>query len=74
MMVAGLVNGIAVYYYGAKSADPSIPTWVFVASINIMMVVFAAVLGSVAGWSFPTLRQFTGIILAGIGIYLIAGK
>lgn len=74
MMVAGLVNGIAVYYYGAKSADPAIPTWVFVASINIMMVVFAAVLGSIAGWSLPTPRQFSGIILAGVGIYLIAGK
>lgn len=74
MMIAGVVNGIAVYYYGAKSADPTIPTWVFVASINIMMVVFATLLGSVIAWSFPTPRQFTGIILAGIGIYLIAGK
>lgn len=74
MMVAGLVNGVAVYYYGAKSADPTIPSWIFVASINIMMVVFAAVLGSVVGWSLPTLRQLSGIILAGIGIYLIAGK
>ncbi len=74
MMVAGVVNGIAVYYYGAKSADPTIPTWALVASINILMVGFAALLGSAISWSFPTLRQFAGIILAGIGIYLIAGK
>ena len=74
MMVVGIVNGIAVYYYGAKSVDPTIPSWIFVASINIMMVVFATLLGSVIAWSFPSFRQVAGIILAGIGIYLIAGK
>lgn len=74
MMVAGIVNGIAVYYYGAKSADPNIPSWIFVASINILMVVFAATIGSVISWSLPSLRQVTGIFIAGIGIYLIAVK
>lgn len=74
MLVAGIVNGVAVYFYGAKSADPAIPTWVFVASINVLMVVSALVLSSVITWSLPSLRQVAGVILAGIAIYLITGK
>ena len=74
MLVAVLVNGVAVYYYGAKSVDPNIPSWNFVAAINIMMVIFATCLGSAIAWSFPSLRQVFGIALACIGIYFIVSK
>lgn len=74
MIVAGIVNGVGVYYYGAKSADPAIPAWIFVATVNISMVVLALFLGSITTWSFPSWRQVAGASLAGIGIYLIAVK
>lgn len=71
MMLAGIVNGVGVYYYARNSADKLIPTADFVATVCIFMVVLAPL----EHWYFngvvPSWRQFTGYGFAAIAVYFL---
>ncbi len=71
VIAAGIVNGIAVYYYGAKSADPNIPTGVFVTTMVVCMAAFAPFIDYLVKGTTISLQQILGVTIICIGIYLI---
>lgn len=73
MMIAGLVNGYAVYEYSLKTSDSAIPTGTFIAVMTIMMVVLGMASSAVLTHETVSLRQMGGVALAVLAIWLIAG-
>ena len=74
LVVAGVVNGVAVYYYTARTTDPSTPTAAFVVLVSVCMVICAPLLAFIVAGSVPTSRQMIGFAFAIPTIYLLAGK
>lgn len=73
VVAAGIVNGIAVYYYGLKAADPAIPTGLFVTTMVVFMALFAPVVDWLVKGATLSTQQMVGIALAGVALYLIKG-
>ncbi len=73
VVMAGIVNGVAVYYYGAKSADPNIPTGIFVTTMVVCMAAFAPFIDYLVKGTAISLQQMIGIAIICLGIYLIKG-
>lgn len=71
MMVAGIINGVAVYYYGMKAADPSITTWILLTSVTILMAVFSPLVNVIMGGTGLAIQHWIGIFLACGGILVI---
>lgn len=71
VVMAGIVNGIAVYYYGAKSADPNIPTGIFVTTMVVCMVVFAPFVDYFVKGTTISLKEIAGIAVICLGIYIV---
>lgn len=71
LVFAGALNGVACYVYAVKTADPAVPSGIFVVCVAVLLAVCAALLDWALNGSVPTLRQITGFICAGASIYLL---
>ncbi len=70
---AAVANGVAVYLYASKAADPLVPTASFLVVVSVVQVAAIPLLAWVlpAGQA-PTLRQGAGFVFAAIAVYLLA--
>ncbi len=71
LVMAGLLNGAAVYYYSVKATSTAIPTGVFIVTMSIMMVIFAPILDWLLNGNALSIRQCAGIAAAVVAIYLL---
>lgn len=71
LSVAGLVNGLAVYFYSVKVADANVPTAAFIVTVSTLMVVAASVLNWAINGAVPNHSQFLGFGLAIAAIYFL---
>lgn len=71
MLIAGAINGIAVYFYSLKAADKVIPTATFVATVCIFMVMVAPFQHWIVNGIAPTWRQVIGYGLAALAVYFL---
>lgn len=70
--VAGIVNGIAVYYYAVKATDPTMSPGAFVVVVSILIAVWAPILNWALNSEIPNLKQALGFNFAAIAIYLLS--
>lgn len=73
LVVAGLINGAAVYSYSVKTADPNVPTGTFIVIMTICMTILTPLLDWLMNGSVLSVKQCTGIVLAVVSIYLLSG-
>jgi len=71
MLIAGVVNGVAVYFYSLKVADETIPTAAFVATVCIFMVMAAPIQHWILNGVAPSWRQGIGYGLAALAVYFL---
>ncbi len=69
LVVAGLVNGLAVYLYAQRIANPNVTT--FVVTVSVLMVVCTPAIDWLINGNGLTGRQMIGFTLAAASIYLI---
>ncbi len=74
LVAAGALNGLAIYYYGGKVTDPTVPLSVFLMVIYILMVVLAPLMDWGINHKMLTVRQWTGVAVSVFAIYLLAGR
>jgi len=74
LLCSAVMNGIAVYLYAQKTANPEIPTAIFVVVVSVFMVIAAAVLDFALNDTIPSLRQLAGFGCAIGAIVLLTGK
>lgn len=73
LIIIGIVNGAAVYFYSMKTSDPNISTGAFIVLVTIFMVVMAPFLDLAFNGSAISLRQWGGIVVAAVAVYLLQG-
>lgn len=73
LLVAGILNGAAVYFYAMKVSDPQIPTAIFVMTVTIAMLVVAPMFDYVLNGNTLSIRQGAGLGMAILAIFLLAG-
>jgi drug/metabolite transporter (DMT)-like permease len=71
ILVCGCLNGLALYFYTVKAADPKIDTGVFMAIVFILMVLFTPFLSWMLTGEAITARTMFGIALAVGAIYVL---
>lgn len=71
LIVAGIINGIALYYYGMKAADPMIPVGVFVTTMVICMAISGPIISWLVNSESVSLQQIGGILFCVAGLYLL---
>jgi drug/metabolite transporter (DMT)-like permease len=71
LLVAGIINGGAVYLYTAKIADTTVPTAAFVVIVSIFMVIVAPLLNWMLNSAVPSFQQGLGFLLAMAAIYFL---
>jgi drug/metabolite transporter (DMT)-like permease len=74
LAIASIINGFGVYLYILKSADQSIPIGLFVTIVCLVMVVYAPLFDWLLNKQALTLRQFSGMLLAAVAVYLISNS
>jgi len=72
LLVAGVINGVAVYLYSNKIADITVPTAAFVVTVSILMVVIAPFLNWLINGAVPNYHQTLGFGFAAIAIYFLS--
>ena len=73
LVVAGLVNGVAVYYYSSKSIDPAIPTGAFITTTVVLMAMMSPLLDYAINGNALSAKQWLGIGTAMLTVYLLKG-
>jgi len=71
VLIAGVVNGVAVYFYSYKVNDQTVPAGVFLMTVYIFMVVYAPTLDWLLNGTTLSARQFCGLGVALVAIYLL---
>ena len=74
LVAVGIFNGAAVYVYSLKTTDPQINTGVFIVLISILLTTLAPLVDGLLNATMPSAKQFAGIALGPIAIYLINSK
>lgn len=73
LAAAALVNGVAVYVYAARAADPTVPTASFLVMVSVVQVTAIPLIAwAMPGGLAPTLRQAAGFVCAAAAVYLLA--
>lgn len=72
LTLAGAINGIAVYFYTKKIADPAIHTASLIILVSVSMAVLAPLLDWMIKGSTPDLKQICGFAMATGAIYLLS--
>jgi hypothetical protein len=73
LILAGILNGIGVYFFAKKTSDPVITTSAFVVLVSVWMVACAPILDWILNDAGLTLRHMAGFVLAAGAIYLLSG-
>ena len=73
LLLAGLLNGMAVYFYTTKAIDPTTPTTVFVMTVTTAILVVAPVFGYVLNGEVLSAKQWLGLGFALLAIFCFAG-
>lgn len=75
----GALNGLAVYIYSIKAADPEVPIGVFLMTIFILMIVEAPLIEWIFNnkmelklFPFRDIRSIAGLFLSLGGVYLLS--
>ncbi len=71
ILIAGALNGAAVYAYSLKAADKTIPTAAFIATVCVFMAVIAPLQHWIINGVAPTWRQAIGYGLAALTVYFL---
>jgi hypothetical protein len=70
---AAVANGVAVYVYASRAADPLVPTAAFLVTVSVLQVAAIPLLSwALPGGAAPTARQAAGFVLAAVAVYLLA--
>jgi len=72
LLVAGIINGLAVYLYSSKITDTNVPAAVFVVMVSILMVVVAPLLNWLLNDAVPNFQQTLGFGFAIVAIYFLS--
>lgn len=72
LVVVGVMNGAAVYFYAKRVADPEVALAVFLVLVSIFMTAWAPFLDWVLNGSAPSLRQIAGFVCAATTVYLLS--
>ena len=73
LIVAGVINGAAVYFYATKAVEVGVPTGVFIMTVIILMVVMTPVFNYLLNGEILSVRQWAGLGAALLAIFLLAG-
>jgi len=73
LLLAGLVNGVAVYFYAVKAADPQVPTGPFIMTLIVLMVMLTPLFNYLLNGDVLSVRQWLGLGMALLAIFLLAG-
>lgn len=73
VVAAGVVNGVAMYFYPVRVNDPMIPTGPFVTASIAAMVIASILFTALLEWQLPSLRLVAGALVIGLGLIIIAG-
>lgn len=71
LLGAAALNGIGVFLYAAKAADPMTPTGIFLVVTSLLGIVACGFLDWAVNGAVPTLRQIGGFAFAAVAIYLM---
>ncbi len=71
LLVAGVINGGAVYLYTDKIADTTVPTAAFVATVYILVSIVAPLLNWLFKGAVPNFQQGIGFLFAVAAIYFL---
>jgi len=71
ILIAGIINGIAVYLYSSKTTDPHISTGIFIVTVCVSMAVFAPLIDWILNSKTLSLQQGMGVLFAALSIYLL---
>lgn len=74
LIIAGMINGVAVYLYSIKAVDQTITTSIFVVTVSVLMICLAPVLDLVINSTAISIRQIFGFIFAIVAIFLLVLK
>jgi hypothetical protein len=74
LLVAGIINGIAVYVYGMKSSSKDVPTNSFIMAVSILFFLWVPVIDWLVNRKVLVTRQMIGVMLAIGAIYFLKGK
>jgi hypothetical protein len=70
---AAAANGLAVYVYASRAADPLVPTAAFLVTVAVLQIAAIPLLTwLLPGGTLPSPRQSVGFILAAVAVYLLA--
>ncbi|MCC7186075.1 MAG: hypothetical protein IT185_07550 [Acidobacteria bacterium] len=70
---AAVANGVAVYMYASRAADPTVPTASFIVLVSVLQVTAVPLLAwALPGGLAPTGRQAAGFVCAAAAVYLLA--
>ena len=72
LLIAGLLNGAAVYFYAVKAVDPQVPTGAFIMTVIMSMVILTPVFNYLLNGDVLSVRQWFGLCAALLAIYLLA--
>lgn len=71
LLLAGILNGVAVYVASVKMVDPSIPSAIFFITLLVLMVVLTPFISWLLNGETLTPRQWLGVLVACLAIYLL---
>jgi hypothetical protein len=71
VLLAGLINGAAMYFYPVKVADPTIPTAAFITTAIAAMVIMTIVFTALADWQLPEMKTLVGAAIICVGLYVL---
>ncbi len=71
LLLAGILNGLAVYVASVKMVDPAIPSAIFFMTLLVLMVVLTPFIGWLLHGETLTTRQWIGAAAAVVAIYLL---
>lgn len=73
LVLAGLMNGFAVYVYGMKATDKTVPTGAFVMTVSILFFVVAPIIDWKLNGTTLSTKQMFGVCMAGVAVYMLKG-
>jgi drug/metabolite transporter (DMT)-like permease len=71
LAVAAALNGLGVYLYSFRAADPAVPIGLFVVVVAVLTIVAAPMLDWALHGAVPSPRQMAGILCAAGAVYLL---
>jgi len=71
ILIVAILNGLAIYLYAEKAADPKVVTGMFMVTVLILQMTFAPFADWIVTGSIPNPKQIAGLGLAIVAMWLI---